>query len=230
MRNNYTFDNFISGRASDFAVAACKEIVKASSNLNPIWIYGPSGCGKTHLLGAVYHHVKTYEDFKAVYISCDDLIRSMTDSLSGETALWTEILDCELLIVDDIDSLDGKPATQKEFFKLILKKCSKEQRVLFSSLCPPKQFKHLSDDVIMNIEMALFADMGFPDFEQRSKFVESYALKHEIKLSEDSINYIATNAVIIPQIKGYLHRLRFWAAEYGDDLSSRWVEHILERF
>ncbi|MBO7217539.1 MAG: ATP-binding protein [Clostridia bacterium] len=228
--DKYTFDNFVDGRSTRFAVAACREITKSPCNLNPIWVYGPTGCGKTHLLRAVCHGIQSDERYKAIYLSCDDVERAMIESLKVESPLWKDILECDALIVDDIDCLSGKPMTQIEFFKLILKKCAKDQRVLISSVYPPKHFLDLTNNIKSNIEMALFADMGFPDFQQRVGFVEQYAADNGIDLSEETVNYIADSAFLMSKIKGQLNKLHFWAAEHGNRLNSECVKSILKRF
>ena len=129
----YTFDNFIEGESNKFAKAACFAVASdpTSNQYNPLFIHGNSGLGKTHLLYAIMHHLrKNNPELKIIYKKCEEFISELVAAInSNQTYLFKEkYRSADVLLIDDIQSIAGKEATQEEIFNTftILYECEKQ--------------------------------------------------------------------------------------------------------
>ena len=118
--DEYTFDNFIEGASNKFAKAACLAVANTPANdFNPLFIHGNSGLGKTHLLCAVVAHMRTkYPHLKIVYKRCEEFMNELIGAISTSTTqeFREKYRGADVLLIDDIQFISGKVATQEEFF------------------------------------------------------------------------------------------------------------------
>ena len=136
-KKEYTFDNFIVDRSNEFAFCACKKSAKTPFDFfNMIWLFGPSGCGKSHLLKAVYNSIGT--QFDVCFTDAKTVVDALFDHIGADSYRWNKLQKCDVLIIDNMDFISGRIATQKEILRLFETKCKKGNLVMVASTAPPK--------------------------------------------------------------------------------------------
>ncbi len=197
----YSFENFIVGPSNQFAHAAAQAVAKNPSSVyNPLFIYGGSGLGKTHLMYAICNEIrKQNPDFKIIYIKAETMINEIIESMrSGEasqmrmTALRAKYRQADMLLVDDIQFISGKEATQMEFFHTFEALHQENKQVVPTSDRPPKEISALEERLRSRFEAGLLADIQPPDLETRIAIVKRKAKLLDFELSDEVVEYIAS--------------------------------------
>ncbi len=223
--DDYTFDNFVVGSSNTFAKAACMAVANEPTAYNPLFIYGNSGLGKTHLLYAVINHMKrNHPGLKIVYKKCETFLEELIQAIqSGFTAPFKEkYRQCDVLLIDDIQFLAGKEATQEEFFHTFSALYESDKQIILTSDRPPKDIKPLEDRLRTRFEGGLLADVQPPNFELRIAIIRKKADDMGLSISSEMVEYMAERLQNnIRQIEGALKRLyaicSFTSAEVTKD-------------
>ena len=208
----YTFDNFIVGSSNNFAHAACTAVAaRPAKDYNPLFIYGPSGLGKTHLMSAIVNEIKRKNPkAKVLYIKGDDFTNEMIDSLSRQEMkkFHDKYRNCDILLIDDIQFIAGKEATQEEFFHTFNALYEDRKQIVLSSDRPPKDIQTLEDRLKTRFEWGIIADIQPPDLELRIAIIKKKAEQLSIDLSGDVLTFLAENLRSnIRQIEGMIKKL-----------------------
>ena len=210
--DGYTFDNFIVGSSNKFANAA--EIAVAENPgkaYNPLFIYGNSGLGKTHLLLAIGQEIHSRSPEKSIaYIKGDEFTNQMVKSLRENKAeeFRTKYRNVSLFLVDDIQFIAGKQGTQEEFFHTFNNIYEAGNQIVITSDRPPMEMAQLDDRLRTRFEWGLMADIQPPDLETRMAITRNKAAQLGLILSDDAVEYIATNITSnIRQLEGVIKRL-----------------------
>ncbi len=218
---NFTFDTFIEGESNKFAKAACMAVAaKPAAGYNPLFIYGASGLGKTHLLYAIITRIKEYyPDKKVMYITCEQFMNQMVRCLQHNA--MQEFKDLfrtrDVLLVDDIQFLEGKPSVQEEMFHTINAMIGKCQ-MIFTSDRTPSEMKQVEERLITRFEWGLLTDIQPPDLELRVALFKQKAQEKEIKIKDDVVLYLAENLRSnVRQIEGAINRFAARAFLMGKD-------------
>ena len=208
----YTFDNFIVGSSNKFAHAACVAVAdKPAQDYNPLFIYGPSGLGKTHLLYAVTNEIKK-KNSKAniIYIKGEDFTNQMIDSISRKTIgkFRDKYRTCDVLLIDDIQFIEGKVSTQEEFFHTFNALHDDGKQIILASDRPPKDIERLEERIRTRFEWGLIADIQPPDLELRVAIFKNKLFQAGITVPDDIIVFLAENLRSnIRQIEGAVKKL-----------------------
>jgi len=208
----YTFDNFIVGNSNRFAHAACYAVANyPSKDYNPLFIYGPSGLGKTHLLYAIINQMKkNMPKIRIVYIKGDDFTNQMIECLSQQkmNEFHDRYRSCDVLLIDDIQFIAGKVATQEEFFHTFNALYEERKQIILTSDRPPREIKTLEDRLKTRFEMGLIADIQPPDVELRTAIIKKKAEQVNIVVPDDVLVYLAENLRSnIRQLEGAIKKL-----------------------
>lgn len=208
----YTFDNFIVGKANELAKAAAQAVANSpGAAYNPLFIYGTAGLGKTHLLQAIGNAVSAQDPTKRVlYITCEKFTNDYIGSVhSGKGANFKDVYrSVDVLLIDDIQFLAGKEGTQEEFFHTFNALHQNNKQVVISSDRPPKAIPALEDRLKTRFEWGMIADISQPDLETRTAILKMKSLEKKYNLSDDILNYIATNvSSSVRELEGALNRL-----------------------
>ena len=208
----YTFDRFIVGGSNKFAHAAALAVAeKPGQAYNPLFIYGNSGLGKTHLLIAIGQYIREhYPEKKIEYIKGDDFTNQMVKSLKEGKAeeFRMRYRNVDLLLVDDIQFIAGKPSTQEEFFHTFNNNYEAGHQIVITSDRPPLEMALLDDRLRTRFEGGLMADIQPPDLETRMAITRNKAAQLGLMLSDEAVSYIAENVTAnIRQIEGVIKRL-----------------------
>ena len=221
--NRYTFENFVVGESNKFtygasvAVANDPACVASEDTLkyNPLFIYGPSGLGKTHLLYAIINHIKnTRPELKIVYVNGEKFTTELIDSITKKTTenFRNKYREADVLLIDDIHFIAGRPSTQEEFFHTFNALHEANKQIILTSDRPVKEIDLLEERLRTRFEWGLCADIQPPDVDLRSAIIQSKSESMKIDLEDEVVKFLAENTKgSIRQIEGAIKRL---AAHY----------------
>ncbi len=194
----YTFDNFIVGNTNKFAHAACRAIAAdAEHTYNPLFIYGGSGLGKTHLLYAITNEIMLRrKNTTVVYVRGEDFANEMINSLSKKAPMQyfrDKYRKADVLLVDDIQFIAGKPSTQEEFFHTFNTLYEDKKQIILACDRPAKEIPMLEDRLKTRFEWGLAVDIQPPDYELRFAILKSKSQKIGLSLSDTTLMFLADN-------------------------------------
>lgn len=193
----YTFDTFVVGSFNNLAYAAAQvAIERPGITYNPLFIYGDTGRGKTHLIQAIGNqYKKQYPGRKVFYLTSEKFVIDYTDSVQAGTAnrFKDKYRQYDLLIMDDVQFLSKKEKTQEELFHLFNALHDTNKQIVFSSDRSPSAIADIADRLKGRLASGMTIDIGAPDMESRMLIVRKKAALHGIILSEEVVEYIATN-------------------------------------
>lgn len=210
--DGYTFDRFIVGPSNKFAHAAAIAVSQNPGKAyNPLLIYGNSGLGKTHLLLAIGQTIRhNNPSAKIAYVKGEEFVNQMVKSIGTGTAenFRQKYRNADLLLMDDIQFIAGKDSTQEEFFHTFNNIYEAGNQIVITSDRPPMEMAQLDDRLRTRFEWGLMADIQPPDLETRMAITRNKAAQLGLILSDDAVEYIATNITSnIRQLEGVIKRL-----------------------
>ena len=227
----YTFDNFIEGTSNKFAKAACYAVAREPCYYNPLFIYGNSGLGKTHLLYAIMNYMKeNHKDLNIVYKKSETFLNELVEALStGKQADFKEkYRTADVLLIDDIQFIAGKPATQEEFFHTFSALYENEKQIIMTSDRPPKEIKPLTDRLQTRFEGGLIADVQPPSIELRTAIIKKKCIDIGLEMKNDDLHYVAERLNSnIRQIEGVLKRLYAIYSFSGAGITRENIEEVI---
>ncbi|MBR6728498.1 MAG: chromosomal replication initiator protein DnaA, partial [Clostridia bacterium] len=223
-RSRYTFENFIVGESNKFAHAACWKVANnPSTEWNPLFLYGPSGVGKTQLMCAVINEIRRRNPAaKVVYTKGDDFINDMVRCLANSDmeSFRARYRSCDVLLIDDIQFVAGKEATQNEVFHTFQTLFEEGKQIILASDRPPKDIHPLEERLRSRFEQGLLADINPPDLELRVAIIRKKAEYINIDLPDGVLTFLAENLRSnIRQIEGAIKKLAAKALLDGRKIS-----------
>ena len=229
----YTFDRFIVGNSNKFAHAAAVAVAeKPGRTYNPLFIYGSSGLGKTHLLLAIGHAIHEKNAGASIaYIKGDEftnqLIRAIKDGSTED--FHNKYRSVDLFLVDDIQFIAGKQATQEEFFHTFNNIYEAGRQIVITSDRPPIEMSLLDDRLRTRFEGGLMADIQPPDMETRMAITRNKAAQLGLIISDEAVAYIAENITAnIRQIEGVIKRLTAYREILNDTIDTESVKRAIK--
>lgn len=212
----YLFETFVIGSSNRFAHAAAVAVAEAPAKAyNPLFIYGDSGLGKTHLLHAIGHYAQNlYPSVRVRYVNSEeftnDFINSIRDDKAG--AFQRRYREVDVLLIDDIQFLQGKEQTMEEFFHTFNTLHNANKQVVITSDLPPKQLNGFEDRMRSRFEWGLITDVQPPDLETRIAILRKKAGSERLQAPDDVLEYIASKiSTNIRELEGALIRVTAFA-------------------
>ena len=208
----FSFDNFVVGPSNRFAHGAAIAVSNTPGQVyNPLFIYGPVGVGKTHLLYAIANGIrKQNADARIVYIKGDQFTNELISAIqSGKNIEFrSKYREADLFLIDDIQFIAGKEATQDEFFHTFNKLYEEHKQIVMTSDRKPSDMLTLEDRLKTRFEWGLLADIQPPDYETRMAIIKNKATSLGLELPDDVCNYIAVNVTNnVRQIEGTVKKI-----------------------
>ncbi|MBU4369654.1 chromosomal replication initiator protein DnaA [Patescibacteria group bacterium] len=228
----YTFKNFIVGKGSELAYAACQAVIKQlGKKYNPLFIYGGVGLGKTHLLQAIGHAI--LEKNPKIKVLCTNAERFTNEFIwaigNGTINKFKEIYrGVDVLLVDDIQFMAGKERTQEEFFHTFNSLHQDGQQIVLTSDRTPKDIPALEDRLISRLEWGLIADIAPPDLETRLAILKAKCQERKCNLNEEILQYLATHIQRnVRELEGALNKLIAYYEFHRTELDLSVVKNVL---
>lgn len=228
----YTFANFIAGASNQFAHAAAMKVAEAPGTAyNPLFIYGGVGLGKSHLLTAIGNKIADKRgEFNILYVSSEQFTNEVVSTLRHGKIdeLKNKYRNLDLLLVDDVQFMENKPACQDELFYTINALYEKQKQIVLSSDRPPKDIKAITDRLRSRFGMGLIADIEPPELELKIAIVHKKAEMEKINLSEEVVYFLASKVKSnIRELEGGLIRLGAHASLTGRSIDVPMAKNIL---
>lgn len=212
----YHFDAFVIGSSNRFAHAAAVAVAEAPAKAyNPLFIYGQSGLGKTHLLHAIGNYAYSlYAGIRVRYVNSEEFTNDFINSIRDDKAeaFQRRYRDIDILLVDDIQFLQGKEQTMEEFFHTFNTLHNANKQVVITSDLPPKQLAGFEDRMRSRFEWGLLTDVQPPDLETRIAILQKKAGAENLNVPNDVLAFIASRiATNIRELEGALIRVTAFA-------------------
>ncbi len=229
----YLFENFVIGSSNRFAHAAAVAVAEAPGKAyNPLVIHGESGLGKTHLLHAIGHYVlNLYPSSRVRYVSSEEFVNDVINAIGENrtSALRRKYREIDVLLVDDIQFIERKEATQTEFFHTFNALHNENKQIVMTSDRPPKNLTTLDDRLRNRFEWGLTTETLPPDLETRIAILRKKAANEKLTAPADVLEFIASKVQTnIRELEGALIRATAFANLNGTTVDLQLAQIVLK--
>ena len=213
----YTFETFVKGTSNQFALAAAQRVAETPGrSYNPLFIYGSAGLGKTHLLHAIGYYVhQNYAHYEVRYVSTETFLNEYVDGIRSNTiaAFKRRYREVDVLLIDDIQFMEGKEGLQEEFFHTFNSLHGANKQIVISSDRMPDAIPTLEDRSRGRFRWGLITDIQPPDMETRLAILRNKAERERTSVSREVLEFIASNVTTnIRELEGALIRVAAYAS------------------
>jgi chromosomal replication initiator protein len=228
----YTFDTFVIASSNRFAHAAAQSVAEAPArSYNPLFIYGDAGLGKTHLLHAIGNYVlENFNGRHVRYVSTETFMNEFVDAIrtNATTAFKRRYRECDVLLIDDVQFMEGKESLQEEFFHTFNSLYGASKQIVLTSDRPPKSIATLEDRLRSRFLSGLITEVQPPELETRLAILQTKAEREQVFVPDDVLELIATHVKDnIRELEGALIRVTAYASLNRQPLSRELAEHVL---
>jgi chromosomal replication initiator protein len=219
---NKRFDNFITGSSNKLAYEASLKVSENISHYNPLYVYGGVGMGKTHLLNSIGLELK--KSHKVMFISAERFMYQFVKSIkSNDMVKFKEYFrNTDILLIDDIQFMNGKEAMQEEFFHTFNALLDKGSQIILSADRAPNKLSRIQERIKSRFSGGLVVDIQKPDYELRKKIVErkteelNNLYAEQIKISKEIQDFISTEITTsIRELVGAINRIVSFSRIYN---------------
>jgi chromosomal replication initiator protein len=229
----YTFESFVIGSSNRFPHAAAVAVSEApGKSYNPLLVYGESGLGKTHLLHAIGHYVRSlYAGAKVRYVSSEEFTNEFINAIRDDRQdrFKRKYRDVDVLLIDDIQFLEGKTQTQEEFFHTFNTLHNANKQIVLTSDRAPKRLEALEDRLRNRFEWGLITDVQPPDLETRIAILRKKAAIDRLTAPPDVLEFIASKIQTnIRELEGALIRVTAFANLNRQEVDLTLAEIVLK--
>ncbi len=229
----YTLGSFIVGKSNELAHAAGQAVVREIGiKYNPLFLYGGVGLGKTHLIQGVGNEIKAlYKDkVKVKYVSSErftnDVIWAIRNKRMETIKEKYRLVD--VLIIDDIQFIGGKAATEEEFFHTFNALYEANKQLIVSSDRAPKFIPILEERLRSRFEGGMIVDVGYPDYELRCAIIRTKSQEKGVVVNDELVNAVASKIQkSVRELEGVINKLLFYQTKFGGVVPMKTVDQIL---
>src|SRR5688572_2414445 len=215
----YTFDHFVIGKSNELAYAAADAVAQAPGKVyNPLFIYGDTGLGKTHLMQAAGHEIlRRNPATRVLYIGTEQFTNEYVAAIQGRATqdFRRRFRESDLLLVDDIQFLKGKEATQEEFFHTFNALYEGGRQIVMTSDRPPADIPGIEARLVSRFQWGMVADIESPDLEHRIAILQHKAQQDHLEqtVPDSVIRFIAENVrTSVRELEGSVIKLLAYAS------------------
>ena len=228
----YSFDTFVKGQSNQFALAAAQRVAETPGrSYNPLFIYGAAGLGKTHLLHAIGHYVHRHYQHDVVrYVSTETFLNEYVDAIrTNSTASFKRrYRDIDVLLIDDIQFMEGKEGLQEEFFHTFNSLHGANKQIVISSDRMPDAIPTLEERLRGRFKWGLITDVQPPDMETRLAILRNKADRDDSRVPPETLEFIATNITnTIRELEGAFIRVTAYASLNRVPITTHLAEQLL---
>lgn len=235
----YTFDSFVVGSSNKFLYSAAKAVAEdPGKNYNPLFIYGGTGLGKTHIMNAIANHIKKENPTANVlYATCEkftndliSIIRQGKGSSSASQEFRNRYRNVDVLIIDDVQFLANKEATQEEFFHTFNELYSQDKQIILSSDSHPRNIEPLSERLKTRFEGGLMAQVLPPDIETKIAILQRKAEERKYIINTEVATYLAENSGDdVRSLEGLLNKVIFASLLHEEPITVSLAKEALKQ-
>ena len=215
----YTFDNFVVGKSNQVVCAAMQSVAKnPGQKFNPLFIYSGVGLGKTHLLHAVGNYLNEHRpELNVLYVTCEKFTNDYVESIKNSKEksnqeFRNKYRNVDVLMVDDIQSIRGKPSTQEEFFNTYNELYQNNKQIIIASDRPPKEMSELEERLRSRFSSGLIQDIQEPDYETKVAIIKKKCSQEGYLVDEAVVDFIANKTgTNIREMEGILSKVIFFS-------------------
>ena len=228
----YTFDTFVIGGSNRFAHAAAFAVAEEpAKSYNPLFIYGESGLGKTHLLHAIGHYtIALHQRKKVRYVSSEEFTNEFINAIQNNknAEFQAAYRDIDLLLIDDIQFLQGKEQTQEAFFHTFNTLHNNNKQVVITSDKPPKDMAGFEERMLTRFSWGLMTDIQAPELETRIAILRKKSDNDRLRMPDEIIDYMAQRVSSnIRELEGTLIRVMAFANLNHQPITMQLVQTVL---
>ena len=229
----YTFERFVVGSSNQFAHAASLAVAETPSRIyNPLFIYGGVGLGKTHLMQAVGHRIKANDRrLRLSYVSSEKFTNEVINAIRYDKtlALREKYRSVDILLIDDIQFISGKQATQEEFFHTFNDLYDGQKQIVLSSDSLPKEIPDIQERLQSRFESGLIADIQPPDLETKVAILKKKAEFERFEIPDNVAFFIASKIKSnIRELEGSMVRLMAFSSLRGEKVTLSMAQEVLK--
>ncbi|MFA7661654.1 MAG: chromosomal replication initiator protein DnaA [Anaerovoracaceae bacterium] len=232
----YNFSTFVVGSNNKYAHAAALAVATLpSDDYNPLFVYGGSGLGKTHLMHAIGHHIlQNHPKLKPLYVSSEmftnEMIKAISEKKTGE--FRNKYRKIDVLLIDDIQFLEGKEGTQEEFFYTFEALYQSNKQIIISSDRPPNKLTNFDERLRGRFQWNVVADISPPDYETRVAILRKKAELEGLIIDEalqDVIELICEKVKFnIRELEGAFTRIVTFSNLMNEPISRKLAREVLK--
>ncbi len=213
----YTFETFVKGASNQFPLAAALRVAETPArSYNPLFIYGAAGLGKTHLLHAIGHYVHhNYQHHEVRYVSTESFMNEYVDAIRSNSmaGLRRRYRDIDVLLIDDVQFLEGKEGLQEEFFHTFNSLHGANKQIVISSDRVPDAIPTLEERLRGRFKWGLITDIQPPDLETRLAILRNKSERDHVEVPAETLEFIASHITSnIRELEGALIRVTAFAS------------------
>jgi len=228
----YTFETFVKGASNQFALAAALRVAETPArSYNPLFIYGSAGLGKTHLLHAIGHYVHSnYQHHVVRYVSTETFMNEYVDAIRSNSmaGLRRKYREIDVLLIDDVQFLEGKEGLQEEFFHTFNSLHGANKQIVLSSDRMPDAIPTLEERLRGRFKWGLITDIQPPDLETRLAILRNKAERERVEVPAETLQFIASKiSTNIRELEGALIRVTAYASLSGEPITTELAQQQL---
>ena len=228
----YTFETFVKGASNQFALAAALRVAETPArSYNPLFIYGSAGLGKTHLLHAIGHYVHSnYQHHVVRYVSTETFMNEYVDAIRSNSmaGLRRKYREIDVLLIDDVQFLEGKEGLQEEFFHTFNSLHGANKQIVLSSDRMPDAIPTLEERLRGRFKWGLITDIQPPDLETRLAILRNKAERERVEVPSETLEFIASKiSTNIRELEGALIRVTAYASLSGAPITTELAQQQL---